>query len=87
MIRSLWVALTLAVGTLIFAPPIIIARMLGVADGPESIYDRCMRRWARMVIRAAGVALEGPDQLALLDTAAPASGWRAAEAPCTSATT
>jgi 1-acyl-sn-glycerol-3-phosphate acyltransferase len=65
VIRSLWVALTLAVGTLIFAPPIIIARMLGVADGPESIYDRCMRRWARMVIRAAGVRVRIRDDSGL----------------------
>lgn len=65
MIRSLWVALTLLVGTLIYAPAIIVARMLGVPDSPDSIYDKSMRRWARMAIRAAGVRITVRDDSGL----------------------
>jgi 1-acyl-sn-glycerol-3-phosphate acyltransferase len=39
--------------TAVLAPVVVVARMFGVKDGPNSIYDRSMRRWARSVLRAA----------------------------------
>lgn len=53
--RTLLVALTASVMTLIFGPVVMIARLFGVPQGPDSVYARSVRRWARSINWAAGV--------------------------------
>jgi 1-acyl-sn-glycerol-3-phosphate acyltransferase len=53
--RSLVSIFTLLGMTLILAPTVLVAAMLGVKEKAGSIYERCMRLWARSVSRAAGV--------------------------------
>jgi 1-acyl-sn-glycerol-3-phosphate acyltransferase len=53
--RTLLVALTAAVMTLILGPVVIVARLFRVPQGPTSIYARCIRTWARSINTAAGV--------------------------------
>jgi 1-acyl-sn-glycerol-3-phosphate acyltransferase len=55
--RTIFVGLTIAVMTLILGPMVIVARLLGVKQGPDSIYSRSIRRWARALNRAAGVTV------------------------------
>ena len=43
--RSLFVLLVMWVVTWIFAPTVMVARLLGVPQGPDSIYARAIRRW------------------------------------------
>jgi 1-acyl-sn-glycerol-3-phosphate acyltransferase len=64
--RTPLVALTVAVMTLILAPVVIIARLLRVPQGPNSIYSRCVQLWARSIVAAAGVRVRvhGREQLA-----------------------
>ena len=49
------VAVTALVMTLLLGPVVVVARLLGVAQGRDSIYARCVRLWARSINRAAGV--------------------------------
>lgn len=53
--RTLFVTLTALVMTILLGPIVVIARLLRVAQGPSSIYPRCVRLWSRTVNRAAGV--------------------------------
>jgi 1-acyl-sn-glycerol-3-phosphate acyltransferase len=53
--RTLLVALTAAVMTLILGPVVIIARLLRVPQGRGAIYERCIRMWAKSINIAAGV--------------------------------
>jgi 1-acyl-sn-glycerol-3-phosphate acyltransferase len=53
--RAPFVALTALVMTILLAPVVIVARLLGVPQGPTSIYTRCVRLWARSINVAAGV--------------------------------
>jgi 1-acyl-sn-glycerol-3-phosphate acyltransferase len=53
--RTVFVAIVTAIATLVFAPVVIVARLLRVPQGPRSIYARVVRRWARIVGRAAGI--------------------------------
>ncbi|MDQ3997328.1 MAG: 1-acyl-sn-glycerol-3-phosphate acyltransferase [Gemmatimonadota bacterium] len=46
---------TLLVMTLLLAPTVVVAAMLGIKEKPGGIYERCMRLWARSMSRAAGV--------------------------------
>ena len=55
--RTLLVALTVAVMTLLLGPVVIVARLFRVPQGPESVYSRAIRRWARAVNGAAGVTV------------------------------
>ena len=55
--RTLFVALVVATMTLILAPVVIVARLLGVSQGPTSIYAKSVRLWARSINFAAGVRL------------------------------
>jgi 1-acyl-sn-glycerol-3-phosphate acyltransferase len=43
--------------TLLLGPVVIVARLFHAPQGPNSIYARCIRRWARAVNRAAGVTV------------------------------
>jgi len=56
--RALFVWLTAAVMTLIFGPTVVVARLLRVRQGPNSIYARSVRRWARFICASAGVRVE-----------------------------
>ena len=57
MIRSLLVALTAAVMTLLLGPTVILARLFRLPPGRNSIYARCIRTWARSINAAAGVTV------------------------------
>src|SRR5579864_6229563 len=57
MMRTSMVAVTMAVLTALFAPAVVIARLLGVPDGPRSFYQRIMHAWTRAVCRTAGVTV------------------------------
>ena len=47
VIRTMFVALMAAVMTLILGPVVIIARVLGMPQGPNSIFAWCIRTCAR----------------------------------------
>lgn len=53
--RSLLVGLTLLVFTPPFATAVIVASLLGIPEGPDSIYQRTARLWARLLVKAGGV--------------------------------
>jgi 1-acyl-sn-glycerol-3-phosphate acyltransferase len=53
--RSILAVLTLLIMTGLLAPIVLVAGMLGVKEKPGSIYERCMRLWARSMTRVAGV--------------------------------
>src|SRR6185503_1771333 len=55
--RSLFVALVALVMTMILGPTVIVARLLRRPQGPDSIYSRAVRTWARSINRAAGVTV------------------------------
>jgi 1-acyl-sn-glycerol-3-phosphate acyltransferase len=63
--RSIFSLVTLLTMTLVLAPVVLVAAMLGVKERPGSIYERCMRLWARSVSRAAGVrvAVHGAEHM------------------------
>jgi 1-acyl-sn-glycerol-3-phosphate acyltransferase len=63
--RSLAAVVTLFVMTLILAPIVLVAAMLGIKERPGSIYERCMRVWARSMSRVAGVrvVVHGAEQV------------------------
>ena len=53
--RSLFVGLVALLMTAVLAPVVIIAGLFRVKQGPDSIYARCVRLWARSVNWSAGV--------------------------------
>ncbi|MDB4875778.1 MAG: 1-acyl-sn-glycerol-3-phosphate acyltransferase [Gemmatimonadetes bacterium] len=53
--RTPIVFLVALIMTAILGPIVIIARLLGVPQRPNSIYTKCVRTWARSIIAAAGV--------------------------------
>ncbi len=53
--RTLWVGLVTSVVTFVLGPVVLLARIFGVPQGPNSIYARCVRKWARSINWAAGV--------------------------------
>jgi 1-acyl-sn-glycerol-3-phosphate acyltransferase len=53
--RSVFVAITAIVMTLILGPTVIVARLLRFPPGPRSIYGRAIHLWARTTNKAAGV--------------------------------
>ncbi len=55
--RTLFVALTALVMTALLGPTVMVARLLGVKQGPQSIYARAVRLWARSMNVAAGVRI------------------------------
>src|SRR3954468_13292931 len=63
--RTLLVFLTAAVMTLILGPVVILARLFRAPQGPNSIFARCIRTWARSINVAAGakVVVHGAEQL------------------------
>jgi 1-acyl-sn-glycerol-3-phosphate acyltransferase len=57
VIRTLLTLLTLFFATVLAAPVVIVASLIGIREGPGSIYERAMAWWARALIRAAGVTI------------------------------
>jgi 1-acyl-sn-glycerol-3-phosphate acyltransferase len=55
--RTPFVALVALVMTLILGPVVVIARLFRAPQGPNSIYSRSVRLWARSIDWAAGVKL------------------------------
>jgi 1-acyl-sn-glycerol-3-phosphate acyltransferase len=55
MMRSVLTILAVAVATIILAPVVIVARLLGMREGEHGVAQWCMRTWARSMIVAAGV--------------------------------
>jgi 1-acyl-sn-glycerol-3-phosphate acyltransferase len=55
--RILFVTLAAAVMTGLLGPVVVIARLLRVPQGPDSIYSKCVRLWARTITAAAGVRI------------------------------
>ncbi len=53
--RTLAAALTLAVLTTVLGGVVIVAQLLGVPDGPGTIYERAPRWWARAVLAVSGI--------------------------------
>jgi 1-acyl-sn-glycerol-3-phosphate acyltransferase len=53
--RTPLVWLTALIMTLILGPVVIAARLFRVPQGPNSIYTRCVRLWARSINASAGV--------------------------------
>ena len=51
--RTLLVALTALVMTALLGPTVMVAKLLGVKQGPNSIYAKAMRLWARSLNVAA----------------------------------
>jgi 1-acyl-sn-glycerol-3-phosphate acyltransferase len=65
MFRTGITFVALLVGTLVFGTTVLVAQLLGVKQGPDSIYEKCPRWWAWWLLRAAGVkvVLHGDDGL------------------------
>jgi 1-acyl-sn-glycerol-3-phosphate acyltransferase len=63
--RIILVALDALVMTMLLAPVVVIARLLGAKEGPRSIYAWATRTWARSVLIAANVRarLHDPERL------------------------
>lgn len=63
--RILVVGLTALVMTLILAPLVVIARLLGMKEGPRSVYAWATRTWARSMLVSAGVRvrIHDPERL------------------------
>jgi len=55
--RSLLAAITVAIGTIVGATIILVAKLLRRPVSPGSIYEQTMRGWARSIVRAAGVKI------------------------------
>ena len=55
--RTIFVALTALVMTLLLGPTVIVAKLLRMREGPRSIYAWATRTWARSVAAAAGMRL------------------------------
>jgi 1-acyl-sn-glycerol-3-phosphate acyltransferase len=53
--RSLLVGLVALLMTVLLGPVVIVAGLFRVKQGPQSIYSRCVRLWARSLNWAAGV--------------------------------
>ena len=66
MFRTGITFIALLLGTLVFGTTVLVAQLLGVKQGPDSIYEKCPRWWAWWLLRAAGVkvVLHGDDGLA-----------------------
>ena len=57
MMRTLLVFATALLMTLLLAPLVVIAKLIGVKEGPRSVYAWATRSWARSVSRAAGMTI------------------------------
>jgi len=63
--RTVFVAVTMLLLTIVIAPAVMVARLFGVRQGPRSIYARAIRRWCITVNWASGVKVRvhNPERL------------------------
>lgn len=63
--RTIFVALTASIMTLLLGPAVILARVFRMPQGPRSIYAWCIRTWARSIVFAAGakIVVHGAERL------------------------
>jgi 1-acyl-sn-glycerol-3-phosphate acyltransferase len=63
--RTLIAALTLLVVTVVFGTLVLAARLLGVTDGPGSVYEKAPRWWARAMLFMSGtrVVVHGAERM------------------------
>jgi 1-acyl-sn-glycerol-3-phosphate acyltransferase len=63
--RIVLVGLNALVMTLILAPTVVVARLLGMKEGPRSVYAWATRTWARSMLVSAGVRvrIHNPERL------------------------
>jgi 1-acyl-sn-glycerol-3-phosphate acyltransferase len=54
-IRTILLYSTAAAATIVLGSIVIIAALLGVKDGPNSIYDKVPRWWSLAVLRMVGI--------------------------------
>lgn len=64
--RTLLAFVALVVLTVVCGTAAIVAQLLGVAEGPGSIYDRAPRWWARGILWATGVRVQLHDGAGLV---------------------
>ncbi|MHB0948719.1 MAG: lysophospholipid acyltransferase family protein [Gemmatimonadaceae bacterium] len=64
--RTALVLLTVVVATVVLAPVVAIASLLGVPEREGSVYEWAMRHWARALNRAAGVKIVVHDRERIL---------------------
>jgi len=63
--RTLLAALTLLVVTILCGTLAVVARLLGLRDGPGSVYDKAPRWWARSILFVSGtrVVVHGRERM------------------------
>ena len=63
--RTVLTVLTVAVATLVLAPIVIVARLLGIHEGEHGVAQWCMRTWARCMVVAAGakIIVHNPERI------------------------
>jgi 1-acyl-sn-glycerol-3-phosphate acyltransferase len=59
--RTLLAAVTFVVLTFVFGSVVLLAKLIGVPEGPGSIYDKAPRWWARAILAASGVRVDFHD--------------------------
>jgi 1-acyl-sn-glycerol-3-phosphate acyltransferase len=57
MMRTVLTVVTVWLATIVLAPIVIVARLLGMPEGERGVAQRCMRAWARSIVVAAGVKI------------------------------
>lgn len=64
--RTIFTIISGLLVTATLAPMVIVAGLLGVKEGPNSFYERVMRRWAGALCSAAGVRIHvhNPERMA-----------------------
>jgi 1-acyl-sn-glycerol-3-phosphate acyltransferase len=57
VIRAPFILLGILLLTVVLAPVVVVAGLLGVEEKPGGIYQRCMHAWCRAILRISGVKL------------------------------
>src|ERR687889_2319858 len=60
--RTLLAAVTFVVLTFVLGSVVLVAKLIGVREGPGSIYDKAPRWWARGILAASGVRVDFHDR-------------------------
>lgn len=65
LLRTLWLFLVAVPATAFYATWAVLASWAGIRYAPNNVYDRIMRNWSRLILRANGVhvTVEGAEQL------------------------
>lgn len=64
-LRTIWFILVIVPATAFYAGWAVLASWVGIRYAPGNVYDRIMRNWSRLILRANGVlvATEGAEHL------------------------